>query len=149
MVAVNLTTKWLAAALFFSFSIFALPSIASEWEAEPAEDPLRMIVPAPVAVPAGKSLSDVKEAINRSLAGRRWTGKEIAPNVIEGTFDKKKNGRVVLVVDIKYDANQIEIIYKESKGLRYEIVNGEPRLHSRANGWMKTVATDIGKFLRR
>ena len=149
MFALRLTTKWLAAALFSSFASFALPSIASDWEHESAADPRRMIVPAPVSVPAGKSLADVKEAINKSLAGRRWTGKETAPNVIEGTFDRKKNGRIALVVSLKYDTRQVEIIYKESKGLRYEVVNGEAMLHARANGWMKNLASDIGRFLAR
>lgn len=148
MFAIRLTTKWLAAALFFSFAVIALPSIASDYDFEPAEDPRRMIVPAPVPVPAGKSLSDVKEAIDKSLAGRRWTGKETAPDVIEATLDKKR-GRIVLVVDLKYDTRQVEIIYKESKGLRYEVISGEPMLHSRANGWMKNIATDIGKLLNR
>ena len=149
MPALHLPIKWLVAVLFFSFAAFAQPSIASDWEIEPAGDPRRMIVPAPVSVPAGKSLAEVKEAINRSLAGRRWTGTEIAPNVIEGTFDRKGSGRVVLVIDLKYDTSQVVLIYKESKGLRHEVVNGEPMLHSRANGWMKNLASDISRFLAR
>lgn len=149
MFAIRLTRKWLAAALFFSFAVLALPSMASDWEPDSAGDPRRMIVPPPIPVPEGKSLQDVKDAIYKGINGRRWTGKEIAPNVIEATFDQKGNGKRILVVDLKYDTRQVEMTYKHSKALRYEVVNGEALLHNRANGWMKNLASDIRRFMDR
>ena len=149
MFAPRLTGKWRAAALIFSFSAIALPATASDWEPDSAVDPRRMVVPAPVPVPEGKSLEDVKDAIYKGINGRRWTGREIAPDVIEATFDQKGNGKRILVVDLKYDTRQVEMTYKHSKALRYEVVNGEPRLHNRANGWMKNLASDIQRFMDR
>lgn len=143
-----LLTKWLTAGLVLSFTSLALPSLAFSDDIEQA-DPRRMLVPAPVRVPGGKSLQDVKDAIYKGINGRGWTGREIAPGVIEATYDKKGNGKRFLAVDLKYDTNQVEMTYKNSKSLNYDLVNGEALLHRRANGWMKNLASDIGRFIEQ
>ncbi len=144
----SLTTKRLVAGLLFSLASMAFASIASANDFE-AGFGGRMVVPAAVRVPAGKSLADVKDAIYKSISGRGWTSKEVTPNLIQATYDKNGKGSVVLVVDLKYDTNQVEMSYKDSKRLKYEVVNGEPMLHHRANGWMKNLASDIGRFMAR
>jgi hypothetical protein len=69
--------------------------------------------------------------------------------VIEATYDRKGNGKRILVVDLRYDTNQVELIYKNSKSLNYEVVNGEALLHRRASGWMRNLASDIGRFMKQ
>jgi hypothetical protein len=143
----SLITKWLLAGLVLSCSSLAIPSIAFAYDDAEQADPRRMIVPTPLRVPGGKSLAEVKDAIQKGINLRGWTGKEVTPNVIEATYDRKGNGKRILVVALTYDTNQIEMAYKDSRSLKYSVVNGEAQLHSRANGWMKNLASDIGRFL--
>jgi hypothetical protein len=148
MFAIRLIGKLLVAGSFLPFLSLVVPSPATAYEVEQV-NPHLMIVPAPVQVPAGKSLADVKDAIYKAINGRGWTGKEVAPNVIEATYDQKDNGKRILVVDLKYDTRQVEMQYKHSKSLKYQVVNGERLLHRRGSGWMKNLASDINRFLER
>lgn len=138
--------KWLVAGLLLSFFSAAAMARMS------AEDAARsnkgyMVLPAPLQVPPGKTAQDVKDAIFKGLAVRGWTGKEIAPDVIEANFDK--NGKHALTVDLKYNANDITMTYKNSVNLKYQVVFGEARLHHLANGWMQNLLMDIGNALDR
>jgi hypothetical protein len=148
MFAMPTLRKLLVAGLFLPALSFVMPPPATAYEVERV-DPRLMIVPAPVQVPVGKTLDDVKDAIYKAINDRGWTGKEVAPNVIEATYDQKNNGKRILVVDLKYDARQVEMSYKHSKSLRYQVLNGERLLHRRGSGWMKNLASDIDRFLDR
>jgi hypothetical protein len=74
MFAKRFTNKWLVTGLFFLAPFFPA-SMAWAQDIE-YPNPRRMVVPAPVKVPDGKNLQEVKDAIYKSINGRGWTGKE-------------------------------------------------------------------------
>lgn len=146
MVTLRFAAKWLVAGLLFcSFLTAAMAKMSADEARRSNQD--YMVLPAPLQVPPGKTMQNVKDAIFIGLAMRGWTGKEIAPDVIEANYEK--NGKHSLTVDLTYNANNITMTYKNSVNLKYEIVFGETRLHNRANGWMHNLFQDIGIALSR
>ena len=146
MFTLRSVTKWLVAGLLLSFFSTAAMARMSMEDNERSNKGF-MVLPAPLQVPAGKTMTDVKDAIFKGIAVRGWTGKEIGPDVIEANFDK--NGKHSLTVLLKYNPNNITMTYKSSVNLKYEVVFGEARLHHRANGWMQNLLQDIGNAMGR
>ena len=134
MTKLHATSKWLAAGLLLSVASVSFAGANLE-------------IPAPVSIPSGKSEKDIKEAISLGATARNWVVKETAPGVMEARVDVRN--KHTLIVDLKYDAQQVALAYKNSSNLDYEVVNGNPQIHRNANSWMKNLMTDISKFLNR
>jgi hypothetical protein len=99
-----------------------------------------MVLPAPINVPAGRTVESVKANILAALRLHGWTGVESAPGVIDATYNRAN--KHILTASVKYDASRIVVGYKSSTGLKYED-GPEPKLHKTGSGWMKLLATDI------
>jgi hypothetical protein len=105
-----------------------------------------MVVPPPIEVPAGRTMESVKASIFEALRLHGWKGKDVAPGVIEATYNRAD--KHILTASVKYDTSKVVVGYKESMGLNYE-AGAEPKLHKTGSGWMKLLAADIRTSMGR
>jgi len=134
MSTLRFATKGLLASLAFSFATASFAATALQ-------------TPPSLQIPSGKTEKDVKEAIALGATARTWIIKDIEPGLIEARVDVRN--KHTLIVNLKYDAKEIALKYKNSVNLDYEVVDGTPMIHRNANSWMQNLMTDINKFLNR
>ncbi len=98
--------------------------------------------PDPIAVPAGKSISDVKEAIRKALFSLDFKTKDVAPGEMESAHTMQSRGKeYTAVLAIKYDSKTVRISYKDSKELNYDQKSGV--IHATYNRWVHNVEKRI------
>lgn len=129
-------TKFLVAGLLLSAASVSFAARDADLE-----------TPAPITIPQGKTVKDVKEAISLGATARNWTTKELAPGIVEVSTNVRNKHQ--LAVELKYDAKQIGLTYKSSGNLDYSEVDGKVKIHKNANSWMKNLMGDINTFLNR
>jgi hypothetical protein len=134
MSALRSATKFLIAGLLLSFA--SVTFAAREME-----------IPAPVQIPQGKTEKDVKEAIALAATARHWITKPAGNGVLEASVNVRN--KHMLAVELKYDAKQVSMSYKNSDNLDYSMVDGKAMIHRNANSWMQLLMTDINTFLNR
>ncbi|MEM1434031.1 MAG: hypothetical protein AAGG11_08265 [Pseudomonadota bacterium] len=122
--------RWLTALLASGALLLSLPASALQ----PIIDLEDQIVP------DGLSLKQVKTAIKRGAAVRKWIAKEKGPNAFEVTLFNRK---YVVKVKITYSANSYSITYVSSQNMKAQ--NG--RIHRKYNGWVSNLNNDIQRAL--
>jgi hypothetical protein len=106
--------------------------------------------PDPIAVPAGKSVADVKKAIRKACFDKGWEAREIGAGHIQAKYTKsgRKGAMHSAVVDIRYDAKNVRIAYKDSQDLDYDA--GAKTIHKTYNRWIryleKNVRANLGAY---
>lgn len=91
-------------------------------------------------IPDGLTLDQVKKAIKRGAAVRKWIPKEEGPNAFEATLFNRK---YVVKVKITYSRNSYSITYVSSQNMKAQ--NG--RIHRKYNGWVSNLNNDIQRAL--
>jgi hypothetical protein len=110
----------------------------------PAHAAAPMYIPAPIEVPAGKSVEEVKRSVRKALFDEEFQTREIGPGEVQGKRTKSgKNGAYSAVVSVTYDSRTVRIVYKDSENLRYDSKN--QTIHGTYNRW----ARNIEKRVRR
>jgi hypothetical protein len=82
----------------------------------------------------------MEQAIESSLARRKWPVKEKAPGRYVAVITERKHTATVAIV---YDAQGARIEYVESTNLLYEKTDQGELIHRMYNNWTKTLANDI------
>lgn len=111
----------LCAALLASHSAYAL-------------DPIVDIEDSPV--PAGLTMKQIKKAIIRAGAQRKWIIRESSPGVMEGILNVRKH---MVKVDLRYDRKTYSITYKDSVNMKFR----GGLIHRKYNAWVQNLNTDI------
>lgn len=94
--------------------------------------------PAPIA--AGASLDATEQAILDTLPKRGWTTETVEAGRIVAFLPVRKH---LLRVEIRYDAQQVQIAYLDSANLAEERKGDEVFAHKKVNGWMKKLASEL------
>jgi len=98
-----------------------------------------LINPPPVSF-ASLPPNDVEAAIYQGCSKRKWMPAKLRDGLIQATLYQRSH---VAVVDIEYDADSFRVAYVRSENLRYKDNDGEPRIHSSYNKWVKNLVGDI------
>ena len=91
-------------------------------------------------IPDGLSMKQIKSAIKRGAAVRKWIAKEQGSNAYEITLF---NRGFVVKVKLTYSQNSYSITYVSSQGLKAQ--NG--RIHRKYNGWVSNLNNDIQRAM--
>ena len=121
----------------------ALPMIALLATPAYAANTAPLYTPEPIQVPAGKSAEDVKKAVRKALFDKAWEIREIGPGHQQGKHTKSggKGKLHVAVVDVRFDAKSVRIVYKDSQELNYDKESGV--IHKTYNSWAKNLEKNI------
>lgn len=121
----------------------ALPMIALLATPAYAANTAPLYTPEPIQVPAGKSAEDVKKAVRKALFDKAWEIREIGPGHLQGKHTKSggKGKLHVAVVDVRFDAKSVRIVYKDSQELNYDKESGV--IHKTYNSWAKNLEKNI------
>jgi hypothetical protein len=107
-----------------------------------------MLTPSPIRAPLGAEQN--RQAILHGMAAQNWQMVSETPGLITAVQDKKKLGKYVATVDIRYDDDTISISYRSSHGLRCEPA-GEScsAIHRAYNRWVIQLARNIEQSVGR
>jgi hypothetical protein len=94
--------------------------------------------PAPIA--AAGSLEATEQAIIDTLPNRGWTTETVEPGRIVAFLAVKG---YLLRVEIRYDAQQVEVVYVNSDQLKEERKDGKVYAHKKVNGWMLKLQREL------
>ena len=101
-----------------------------------------LYTPAPIEVPAGKSMEEVKKAVRKALFDKGWHSRDIGPGHVEGKYTKTSRGQShTAVVEVKFDTKTVRINYKSSDNLDYDASG--PTIHKTYNGWAMNLERNI------
>lgn len=107
-----------------------------------ANDPLEM--PPPIRLPKAVELGKLKGTILSALTRRKW----VAEADIEGGFVAALHVRThTLRIRIEYEPRQVSFVYVDSEDLDYEIDDGVPYIHFKANRWLAALAVELQREL--
>lgn len=96
--------------------------------------PIENVVDAPIS--GNPSMQQVKDAIMRAGAKRRWAMKSTAP----GQIQAMQNSRGLMArVDIRFSRTSFSISYHSSDGLKHK----DGKIHKRYNQWVGNLKGDI------
>lgn len=111
--------------------------------AAPAQAAQPIYTPDPIAVPAGKGIADVKKAIRKACFDKGWDVREIGAGHMQAKYTKsgRKGATHIAVVDIRYNARNIRLGYKDSQDLDYDA--GARTIHKTYNNWMRYLEKNI------
>lgn len=82
------------------------------------------------------SMEQIEKAIITAGRGLGWEIKSQSPGKSIGTLNLRKH---IAIVDIKYNAENYSITYKDSTNLKYDGTN----IHSNYNGWIENLEKAI------
>ena len=123
-------------ALKISINIFVFIFLLAFTSAAMAIKPVKDVIDAPV--PAGLSLEQIKAAIIKGGALRKWAVREESPGVLEGILHIRSH---VVKVNIKYNQSSYSIIYKDSVNMKYNA--DSHKIHKNYNSWVNYLNGDI------
>ena len=92
--------------------------------------PLQNLESQPVVTTRSLSQDEVGKVIIRAGASLNMQMKQVRAGLITATYSARS---ATAVMDVKYDAKQYSITYKDSQGLQY---NGN-QIHKTYNGWVQ------------
>jgi hypothetical protein len=98
----------------------------------------RVVNPAPIS--AGVSLEATEQAILDALPRRGWTTETVEPGRIIAFLPVRSH---LLRVQIRYDAQQVQVTYVDSANLAEERKGDEIFVHKNVNNWMKKLAAEL------
>lgn len=122
--------RWFAALVASGALLLSLPASALSPIIDLEDQP----------VPDGLTLKQVKTAIQRGAAVRKWIAKSQGPNEFEVTLFNRK---YVVKVKITYSTESYSITYVSSQNMKAQ--NG--RIHRKYNGWVSNLNNDIQRAL--
>ena len=122
--------RWLMALLATASLTLALPAHALQPIIDLEDQP----------IPDGLSMSQIKTAIKRGAAVRKWIPKEAGNNAFDITLF---NRGFVVKVKLTYTQNSYSITYVSSQGLKAQ--NGQ--IHRKYNGWVSNLNNDIQRAM--
>lgn len=100
------------------------------------------IVPATYPVSSGTSLKKVEAAITKAAIDRGWVKKAVNANTMELILNLREHQ---VVIDVKYDTNNYEMIYKSSQNMNY---NPEHQtIHKKYSMWLGNLKRSIDKYM--
>lgn len=83
---------------------------------------------------------EVEAAIYQGCSKRKWMPTKVRDGLIQATLYQRSH---LAVVDIDYDDDSFRVTYVRSENLRYKTGDGEQRIHSSYNKWVKNLVGDI------
>ncbi len=93
-------------------------------------------------VRSGLTLAKVETAISKAAVDRGWIKKTIDANSMELTLNLRSHQ---VVIDVKYDTNTYEMIYKSSQNMDY---NPEKNtIHKKYSMWLGNLKRSIDRFM--
>jgi hypothetical protein len=98
--------------------------------------PVYNIKSAPINTSAKHSAKAIKQSIMQAGISYGWNMKEKKSGHIVATLFK---GKILAIIDIRYNKNSYSITYKKSKGLLYD----GSSIHKRYNGWIRNLDNAI------
>lgn len=99
--------------------------------------PVKNVTNASFAAPAGQlTMEEVQDAIIRAGSSLGWRMKPVAPGHIVGVLHIRTH---VAKVDIRYNTQTYDILYKDSKNLEY---TGK-KIHRNYNSWVQNLSDAI------
>jgi hypothetical protein len=100
-----------------------------------------MFEPAPLTVPTGMALADVRAAIIDAADRRSW----LIVDSPSGQFTLRQtvSGNHSADVLVRYDAHQVLIQYISSVNLNYREKGSQKVIHPRYNVWIRNLRDDI------
>ena len=122
--------RWLAALVASAMPGFALPAQALQPIIDLEDQP----------IPDGLSMDQIRKAIKRGSAVRKWIPKQQGSNAYEITLF---NRGFVVKVKLTYSQNSYSITYVSSQGLKAQ----GGRIHRKYNGWVSNLNNDIQRAL--
>jgi hypothetical protein len=103
----------------------------------------KVVNPGPVA--AAGSLESTEQAIIDTLPKRGWTTETVEPGRIVAYLPVRQ---FMLRVEIRYDAQQVQVLYVDSDNLQAETgKDGNVYAHKKVNTWMKKLANELREGL--
>lgn len=98
-----------------------------------------LLNPPPVSF-APLANKQVEQAIYEGCSKRGWMPTKVRDGLIQATLYQREH---LAVVDIAYDDDSFDITYVRSENLRYSDSDGQQRIHSSYNKWVKNLVMDI------
>jgi hypothetical protein len=99
-----------------------------------------LVDPAPIAVPANISQTNVGKAIEMSLIHRGWTASNKTDGALDGTLNLREH---TANIHITWDARNVQISYVSSNNLKYEEAKGQRLIHKNYLSWIENLVLDI------
>lgn len=103
-----------------------------------ARVPLEM--PDKIALPQFTDTQKLGDAIVTALTNRKWLVEKDTGESITAHLDVRRH-RLVLRID--YTPREISFHYVDSAELGYELEDGKPVIHPKANLWLRAVADEV------
>jgi len=102
-------------------------------------------VQSPIAVQSGRTVEQTEQAILEVLPRRGWTAESVQPGRVVAFLSIRKH---LLRVDIRYDAQQVNLFYVNSDNLAAHVeADGQVYAHRNVNRWIQLLARDIASEL--
>ena len=102
--------------------------------------------PAPIPVPAGVSMAEVKDAVISGMTNRGWIVNRQEPGLIVADLHLREH---FAQVNIEYDTDEVVVRFQDSRNLEYDVVDGERVIHANYNAWILNLTGDIRNELAR
>lgn len=102
--------------------------------------------PAPIPVPSGISMAEVKDAIISAMTNRGWVVSRDEHGLIVADLNLRDH---FARVNINYDTDEIGVEFVDSRNLDYAVVDGERKIHVNYNSWILNLTGDIRNELAR
>lgn len=131
----------------FLAALFAAALLALAFCASPAFAwPLVPIInhdSIPVTTGSGRlpQAEQVRQAIQQAATGRGWSLVQHTDGTLLATLNVRNKHQIV--VEIGYSAERYSLKYRDSVNMQYEVLGGEPSIHSKYNKWVQNLASAI------
>lgn len=102
--------------------------------------------PAPIPVPAGLGMGEVKDAIISAMSNRGWVVNRDERGLLVADLHLRDH---FARLNIQYDTDEVVVRYDESRNLDYAVVDGERMIHTNYNSWILNLTGDIRNELAR
>lgn len=100
-----------------------------------------LVLPPPIEVPADMDTPLISKAILTAMAKRHWLPQSDTGSSIVAELTVREKHMVRLRID--YTRKEIRFWYLDSRGMDYEVEDGQPYIHSRFMSWTQNLARDI------
>lgn len=99
----------------------------------------------PLRTPAGATLAQVTQAIEKACANQGWEIRQQEPGrmTLELVI---KSGKHRATVNLDYDTTKFSIIYWKSYNLNYRVSGASEQIHNNYNIWVKLLKQRIQEY---
>lgn len=106
-----------------------------------------MELPAPIEVPEGMDTPLISKAILTAMSQRHWLPQSDTGSSIVAELTVREKHMVKVRID--YTRKEIRFWYLDSRGMDYELFEGQQYIHSRFISWTRNLAQDIRTQIHR